>query len=524
MKMGLPLIALLLTPPALLAAAKEPKPNVIVIQTDEHNFRTLGCYRALLPEHQAFVWGPGVAVETPNLDWIAEHGALATRFYGTSPVCTPSRAAMMTGRYPQNTGAISNDIPMTDDMVTYATVLRDHGYATGYAGKWHLDGPGKPEWQPKRRFGFEDNRYMFNRGHWKKLVETPEGPQVGAKNANGAPSYSLAGADDKTFTTDFLADRTVEFIRKHKEEPFAYHVSIPDPHGPNTVRPPYDTMFDHLDFQKPRSAQSKGENLPSYAATSIGGANKKQMSLYFGMVKCVDDNVGKILHALRETDVLDHTIVVFTSDHGDLCGEHGRDNKGVPMEGSARVPFLIHAPGQIKPGTIVIQSLGSVDFKPTLLSLMGITGGQADEGRDASALFTGAESGKDWHNANYVRIGSGRNNGWFGVFTTRYKLILAPGASASFFDLESDPDEMRNAINAPEYRMVIEQLANDLKAYATAHHDPLLESTAIQADLAWAIESTNPYVPATRDGSSREIGEDDEPGKGKGKKGRKARE
>ena len=295
MNMRFPLIALLMAPMGLVEAAETSAPNLVVIQTDEHNFRTLGCYRALLPEDQAFVWGPGVAVETPNLDWIAEHGALATRFYATSPVCTPSRAAMMTGLYPQNTGAIVNNLPMKDDMITYAAVLRGQGYATGYAGKWHLDGPGKPEWQPKRRFGFDDNRHMFNRGHWKKLVQTPDGPAVGSHNAKGQPNYDLAGADDRTFTTDFLTDRAVEFIRKHQGHPFAYHLSIPDPHGPNTVRAPYDSMYQHLDFRKPESARSKGENLPAYAATQRAAPVRSQMALYFGMVKCVDDNVGKIL-------------------------------------------------------------------------------------------------------------------------------------------------------------------------------------------------------------------------------------
>lgn len=523
MKRILRALLCILVAPVLGQAADKPKLNLLVIQTDEHNFRTLGCYRALLPEDQAFVWGPGVKVETPNLDWIAQHGALATRFYGTSPVCAPSRAAMMTGHYPQNTGAISNDIPMKDDMVTYAAVLRDQGYATGYAGKWHLDGPGKPEWEPQRRFGFEDNRFMFNRGHWKKLVETPEGPQVGSKNAQGEPNYFLDGADDKTFTTDFLADRTVEFIRKHKGAPFAYHLSIPDPHGPNTVRAPYDTMFDDLAFEKPKSAQSKGDNLPSYAATLPGGANKRQMALYFGMVKCVDDNVGKILAALRETGALDRTIIVFTSDHGDLCGEHGRDNKGVPMEASARVPFLIHAPGLIQPGTVVTQSLGSVDFKPTVLGLMGISGSSENEGRDASPLFTGAASAKDWHDVNFLRIGRDKSSGWLGAFTTRYKLIVAPGSPASFFDLEADPHEMRNVIHLPEHRETIRQLGRELKAYAADHHDPLLASTAVQADLAWAIDGQDAYTPAKRDGSARDLGGEDEPArpKGKGKGGKK---
>jgi arylsulfatase A-like enzyme len=514
--------ALLLVSLANLSAATNSKPNLLVIQTDEHNFRTLGCYRALMPDDQAFVWGPGIKVDTPNIDWIAEHGALATRFYGTSPVCTPSRAAMMTGHYPQNTGAISNDVPMNDDMVTYAAVLRDHGYSTGYAGKWHLDGPGKPQWEPQRRFGFDDNRYMFNRGHWKKLVETAEGPQVGGTNAKGEPNYDLDGADDHSFTTDFLADRAVEFIRKHKNVPFAYHVSIPDPHGPNTVRAPYDTMFTHLDFQKPKSAQSEGENLPAYAATQKGGANAKQMAQYFGMVKCVDDNIGKILDALRETGVLNRTIIVFTSDHGDLCGEHGRDNKGVPMEASARIPFLIHAPGLIKAGTIVSQSLGSVDFKPTVLSLMGVKS-IGDEGRDAAPLFTGATSAKDWHDTNFLRIGQNAKSGWFGAFTTRYKLIMAPGSPAGFFDLQTDPHEMSNAINMPEHRETIRQLGKELKAYATKHHDPILTSAAIQSDLAWAIQGNKSYVPAKRDGSNRDLSEDDLPAKVKGKGKTKAK-
>ena len=495
MKQTLALVfASLLLHSGLITAAQPGKPNLLVIQTDEHNFRTLGCYRALLPEDQAFIWGPGVVVETPNIDWIANHGAIATRCYGTSPVCTPSRAAMMTGHYPQNTGAISNDMPMTDNMVTYAAILRDNGYATGYSGKWHLDGPGKPQWQPQRRFGFEDNRYMFNRGHWKKIVDTPEGPKVGATGKKGEPSYSLADADDKTFTTDFLANRTIEFIRKHQDEPFAYHVSIPDPHGPNTVRAPYDTMFDQLDFQKPKSALTAGENLPSFASTQKGGANKKQMALYFGMVKCIDDNVGRILDALRETGTLDNTIVVFTSDHGDLCGEHGRDNKGVPMEGSSRIPFLIHAPGKIKAGTIVTQSLGTVDFKSTILGLMGITSPEPDEGRNAAPLFTHPDAGKTWHDVNFLRIGANEKSGWLGAFTTRYKLVIAPSGGACFFDLETDPHEMKNFINVPEHRETIRQLAVELKLYATTRRDPLLKSAAVHTALTWAIDGTTPYV------------------------------
>lgn len=244
--------------------------NVVVIHCDELNFRTLGCYRDLLPREQAYVWGDGVAVETPNLDWLARNGAICERFYVASPVCTPSRASFVSGCYPQNTGAIQNDIPMRDDVVTFAEVLRRRGYITGYAGKWHLDGPAKPGWAPNRKFGFEDNRYMFNRGHWKVLEDTPEGPRVKARTAQGEPTYGLDGADSESYTTDFLTNKTIDFVKNHVGRPFCYMVSFPDPHGPNTVRPPYDTMFEHFDFQIPRTAQKKGEALPSWAQTANG--------------------------------------------------------------------------------------------------------------------------------------------------------------------------------------------------------------------------------------------------------------
>lgn len=308
-------------------AADAARPNLLIIHTDEHNFRTLGCYRALLPPEQAYVWGEKIAVTTPNIDQLARRGALCDRFYASSPVCTPSRASFVSGLYPQNTGADSNDHPMNADVVTFADVLRKSGYATGYAGKWHVDGPARPGWAPARKFGFEDNRYMFNRGHWKKMADTPKGPEVVAKNAQGKPAYAVDGADDKSFTTDFLADRAVEFIKNHKDQPFCYMVSFPDPHGPNTVRAPYDQMYAELKFQHPASSASKGQDLPAWLQPPARPALER-MSTYFGMVKCIDDNVGKLVAALRQVNLLERTIVIFTSDHGDMCGEHGRVNKG----------------------------------------------------------------------------------------------------------------------------------------------------------------------------------------------------
>lgn len=488
------LACLLLAPSAAVYGAETPKPNLVVILSDEHNFRTLGCYRALLPKDQAFVWGEGVAVETPHLDSLANSGLICDRFYAASPVCTPSRAAFFSGRYPQNTGAWRNDLPMNDEVVTFAEALRRHGYATGYAGKWHLDGPARPGWKPSRQFGFTDNRSMFNRGHWKQLEDTPGGPRV-----KGGNNYRVDGADAQSFTTDFLADKTVDFIREHKNEPFCFVVSIPDPHGPNTVRPPYDTMFASLKFEQPRSAFGPADGQPACAAPPAK-PRLENMSHYFGMVKCIDDNVGKILAALRAAGVAEQTIVVFTSDHGDMCGEHGRVNKGIPLEGSARIPFLLSYPGKIKPGTVVHEALNNADFKPTILSLMGVADAGGSDGRDASPLFLHDKTPPGWKNVTFSRNSHGQ---WLMAASSRYKFIVSDNSDPCLFDLDADPLEMKNVFAVPAMRPVVRELAQALMEYAKRCNENYAATPAVQADLAWAAGPSDRYIPPKRAGKVR---------------------
>jgi arylsulfatase A-like enzyme len=463
------------TATALAAEAREG-PNLLILQTDEHHFNTLGCYG-------------GRIVKTPNIDWLAQNGALCTSFYATTPVCSPSRAAFVSGRYPQNTPVVTNNIPMDDEIVTFAELLRRQGYATGYAGKWHLDGQGKPQWQPERNFGFEDNRFMFNRGHWKRMEDTPAGPRVAARNKKGQPSYDVEGADEKSFTTDWLADKAIEFVGAHADEPFCYMVSFPDPHGPNTVRPPYDTMFSRVKVPIPSTLHKTDEQTPKWAARDKGANERnlaKIMPAYYGMVRCIDDNVGKILKTLRKHDLLEDTIIVFTADHGDLCGEHGRLNKGVPYEGSAKIPFVIYYPGKIKPGTVIDEALSCVDFLPTLFRLMGLQTAGKEEGRDASALFTGnAPAG--WDDVAFLR-GTGKT-GWLCAVTDQYKLIYSPKDRPWLFDLKSDPDELTNCFGDRRYRDVVRELTGELMQYCTAHKDPSADNPKIKAEMAAALRT-----------------------------------
>jgi len=475
-----------------LLAARKDGPNLVIIHTDEHNFRTLGCYRALMDKAQALMWGPAI-VKTPNIDWLAKNGAVATRFYATTPVCSPSRAAFVSGRYPQNTPVVTNNIPLAGGTVTFAEILRRQGYATGYAGKWHLDGTGKPQWAPKRKFGFTDNRYMFNRGHWKQLEDTPKGPRVKARNAN-RPSYGVAGANEKSFTTDFLADKTVDFINAHKGEPFCYMVSIPDPHGPNTVRAPYSSMFAGAKFKAPPTMSKPAEHLPSWGRKQVRGFQPRLMASYYGMVKCIDDNVGKILAALRGAGMLEKTIVVFTADHGDLCFEHGRHNKGVPYEGSAKIPFVLYCPPKVKPGTVVKQALGCVDFLPTIISLMGFKTPGKEEGRDASALFRGKVPA-GWKDVAFMRGTGGGDANWLAAVSARYKLVYSPRDEPWLFDLEKDPSELTNLFAGADHREVVRDLSRDLAAYCEKFRDPRGQAPRIKADLAWAVGPTAEYTP-----------------------------
>lgn len=469
------------------SAASKPL-NLLVIMTDEHNFRTLGCYRKTLSDSQAFMWGRSV-VETPNLDWIAANGAMCTSFYATTPVCSPSRGCFVTGRYPQNTPVTTNNIPLNDDEITFAEILKRKGYATGYAGKWHLDGFGKPQWAPKRKFGFDDNRYMFNRGHWKKFEDTPDGPRVAARK-KGEPTYNLDGADEKSFSTDFLCDRTIDFLNTNKGKPFCYMLSLPDPHGPDTVRAPYDTMYAEQEYTQPKSANKPEEGLPGWGKKQVG---KYDQSKYYGMVRCIDDNVGKIVDTLRKNGQLQNTILVFTSDHGDLRGEHHRQNKGVPYEGSTKVAFLMHAPGLIRPKTIVNQALTSVDFLPTVLDMMHVETAGREEGRVATALFTGGDTSA-WKDVAFYRA-TGTTWGWITTVSDRHKLVLSSGDLPWLFDLERDPDEVINFFENPAYRQTIKDLAVECRDYAAKHNDLYAKTPRIAADLEWAINGTGDYQP-----------------------------
>lgn len=453
-----------------LSCSALEKPNLLIIQTDEHHFGTLGCYG-------------GEIVDTQNIDWLAEQGVLCTSFYAVTPVCSPSRASFVSGRYPQKTPVETNNIPLNDGVITFASLLKQQGYATGFAGKWHLDGDGKPQWSPERKFGFDDNRFMFNRGHWKNFEIVKAEPRVGARDKKGQPSYSLAEADERSFSTDFLCDRAVEFIKANKAQPFCYYVSLPDPHGPNSVRAPYDTMYADIKVPIPPTLMREPNQIPNWGKSdSVTAAQLRRiMPAYYGMVKCIDDNVGKLIQTLKEEGLLEKTIIVFTSDHGDLCGEHGRLNKGVPYEGSARIPFIIYAPGILPGGRVVDEALTTVDFLPTILSMMSAQGNYTSDGRNATRLLRGTLQ-KPWYDLTFLRSTPG--DPWLAAVSGQYKLVISATDKPWLIDVRNDPNEIVNLFGKPQYAKTIAQMRAGLIRYVKAHNDTHARFPAIQIQLS----------------------------------------
>jgi arylsulfatase A-like enzyme len=324
---------------------------------------------------------------------------------------------------------------------------------------------------------------MFNRGHWKKFVLEENGPAVGAKDKRGKPSYDVGGADETSFATDFLTDRAIEFIGRTSNQPFLAVVSYPDPHGPNTVRQPYDHKYDHLRFLEPRTYGRDDMPIPGW----LGGAKNHakfrgdQMSLYFGMVKCIDDNIGRLLQTLEKSHRLESTIILFTSDHGDLCYEHDRLNKGNPYEGSARVPMLVRFPSRLKAGLVYPEPVGTVDITPTMLGIAGIRSDARFEGRDLASRLRG-ESKTSEPDVIFLR-NSGTSAQWLAAVDARYKLVLSVNDRPWLFDSQADPDELLNFYGRPGTENVTRRLAAALEGYARNSGDPHVGHARIAESL-----------------------------------------
>ncbi|AZQ63794.1 PKD domain-containing protein [Flammeovirga pectinis] len=518
-KLFLGFIALLLS----MGAYAQTKPNVLIIHTDEHNFKTISKYRNLdmssgnvSAEEYYNPWNASEHMETPNIDRIATEGAISTKHYATSPTCTPSRASLMTSLYPGSTGAARNDRPMTDDLPTFANVFKENGYSTSYIGKWHLEGydnPGEKVWGAGRHFGFDNIDWRIEKEHWTWYNEDGEPPYNWGEEGEPDP------VDGKPwiFATDFYTNKALEIMEADikEDKPFCMVVSIPDPHTPNHSSPKYADWARSISFGAPKTyvetyrteaeeadgvvkrptwADKRNNNDVWYGSTRYAEFDEFYMQEYWGMLRSVDENVGRMLDFLDDQGIADNTIVIYTVDHGDMTFEHSRINKGVPFENSAKIPFIIRYPEKIKEGKIVTTPNMNVDVAPTILSLAGLPAMEGIHGQDISDLYTNEDLLVDVADTVYITEDAGW---WASAATSRYKLVLANKDQPYLFDLEEDPLELKNQledVNAPNYA---DYYAKALKLEDFLKREMIAKNELYGAGTKFIIWMTSgPEIPA----------------------------
>ncbi|MEO8521782.1 MAG: sulfatase, partial [Acidobacteriota bacterium] len=344
------------------APASQRRPNILFILPDQLRAQSLG-------------YLGNRDVRTPNIDRLAAEGLTFTQTFANTPVCCPARANLLTGKYAHRNGMVANDLRLRETETTLAELLAQAGYQTGFIGKWHLDGgPREPGYVPPgaRRQGFDfwaahecSHRHFAN--HYFRDDPTPI--EFGKYEAEG------------------WADIAVEFLRARTEgpQPFFLMLQTGPPHDPYKAPPQYEAMYDAA-----RLAMR-----PNWVAGTTMGS-RQDIASYYAQITAVDDQVGRVLRTLKELHLEEDTIVVFTSDHGDMLGSQGLRLKRKPWEESIRVPGIIRYPRRIAAGRRTDAILTHVDLAPTLLSLAGLTPPRAMQGTDLAGVALGrAETAPD---------------------------------------------------------------------------------------------------------------------------------
>lgn len=430
---------------AAASAGSAEIPNLLFVFSDQHSWDMLGCYG-------------NEDIQTPNFDRLAAGGVRFDYCVSTSPVCTPYRGILLSGRHPLSTGTFENDRQLPPGNGRYfAEVLRDAGYHTGYFGKWHLYGGDRNRGIPPGpfRYGFDDEFLSNN----CTLIY----------DAERAYYWDQPGVSKKMYGDwePYAQTRqSMDFLDRYAERPFALFLSWHAPHNWYSAHEGYDAPEDMLALYDPKKLTLRPtvEDTPKVRRAYQG---------HMAMISSLDRAFGQLMDKLDEHGLATNTIVVFTSDHGDMLGSYGWPNhKGRAESLSCRVPLLMRWPAQLKPGNSNLM-LGTLDLMPTLLGLMNLPVPDACEGRDASAsVLQGLnDDGTEALPLLFVPLN------WRGVYTRRYTYsfsVTDPEEESPFnilYDRKTDPHETRNLFHNPEYYAVREKLHGRTVHLMKCHND-----------------------------------------------------
>lgn len=403
---------------AVVNGQMRERPNILFILPDQLRAQSLGCMG-------------NSDVITPHIDRLATEGMLFRQTFANTPVCCPARANLLTGKYAHRNGMVANDLRLRESEITIAELLRDAGYRTGFIGKWHLDGgPREPGYVPpgERRQGFDfwaahecSHRHFDN--HYFRDDPTPI--RLGKYEAEG------------------WTDLAIQFLQAQGSRPFFLMLQMGPPHDPYKAPDRYEALYDPLRLiMRPNWIDG----------TRMG--SRQDIASYYAQITAVDDQVGRLLAALRELNLDRQTIVVLSSDHGDMLGSQGRRLKRKPWEESIRVPGIIRYPERVRPGQQTDALLTHVDFAPTLLSMCGVKPPRSMQGADLSRLLLGQS--QPLPDAAFFQIfgpfeGDETAHSWRGIRTDRYMYAREKTRPWVLYDLQKDPYQQTNLVGDPEY-------------------------------------------------------------------------
>jgi arylsulfatase A-like enzyme len=453
--------------------SEEPKrsPNIIFVFADQMRAHVLGCYGNTM-------------VPTPNFDAMAAAGTVCDNAISTWAVCSPYRAMLLTGLHPMANGTVSNDVGFKEGLPSIATACGSQGYETGYIGKWHLEWNRDPFVPKHRRMDFDywavhncTHQYMDN----FYCTDTPE--RIHFKGYDAVVQTDLA----------------IDYINTRKDAPFCLFLSWGPPHGPYNNGPqeykdrvPLETIelrknvqeraiVDHLLARDVPPDRVKKTRTERRAILDDDERLKTEyVHGYYAHTVALDDCIGRLRDALSEAGVAEDTILVFSSDHGDMLGSHRMGAKQNPHEESIRIPFLVEYPRAVPAGKRSDALVAPIDVMPTLLSLAGLTCPEVD-GKDLAGAVRGGAT--DQQDAVLITKMLGGMGGlpytcnamtpWRGVRTKRhtYATLFDHGPWLLYDNVE-DPDQLNNLVNKPEHAELQSKLEVRMRELMKEAGDP----------------------------------------------------
>jgi choline-sulfatase len=434
---------------------KARRPNVLLVMADQLAASWLPAYG-----HRV--------VRTPHLSALASASTVFDSAYCPSPLCAPSRAGLLTALLPSRSGVFDNAAELPATVPTLAHALRAEGWFTALAGKMHFVGPdqlhgfeerlttdiypGDLDWTPDWRLPAGEHL------PWYHTMESVLEPGVCA--ASMQQDY-----DDEVA---FRAVRAIfDFARSGEERPFFLAVSFANPHDPWELRARYWDLYDRSEVELPAvpllpldEADPHSRRLREMCGVDAARLSDDQVRAarhgYYAAVSYLDERIGEVLGALREAGVDDDTVVVFTSDHGEMLGERGLWFKMSFFEQSARVPLFVRVPGDAGGGRVA-EPVSLLDVGPTLLELTGGPPLDAADGESLAPLL-GTRGGRRSLPAFGEYLAEGVNAPAVMVRRGRHKLVVCPGDPDQLFDLDEDPAELVNLAGSDEHAEVLREL------------------------------------------------------------------